>query len=246
MIDKKRFDKTVLTDDSEIYNKDAKNEKECIEEMSKEDKWKHFKEYYLLKIILIAAAVIFVGYLLYSMLLKPRDENVLYVAVIDETLDSDEKEALVEQLKKIYGADGDSKKVIINDNFYTKEDAYTKLEVYLSSQVVDVIIADEEVFKQLAAMGYMLDLSQLEEDKREGFDKYYYSTAGYLEDESAEISFEDNETGKGEVLPYGITLDESEQFNKMSKYIENPIAGIVVISKQVENASVFLELLINE
>lgn len=242
MMDKKRFESAALDDSAEIYNKDAKSERESFKEMSTKNKLRHFAQYYLLKVILVVAAVSVVIFLIYNAL-REKDENVLYVAVFDETLDRDETEELTKRLEEMFGADGDSQKVVISDNFYTNEDGFNKLEIYLSANVVDVIIADEEVFKELAAVGYMFDLSQLEGGEK--FSPYYYNTAGCLPDEGTEISFEDNESGRGEVLPYGIDISRSTQFNKMGKIIEKPVAGIVVNSKYKDNATAFLELLMD-
>lgn len=242
MMDKKRFESAALDDSAEIYNKDAKSERESFEEMAAKDKWRHFAEYYLLKVIFFVAAFSIVVFLIYNAL-RERDENVLYVAVFDETLDRNETEELTKRLEKMFGADGDRQKVIISDSFYTKEDGLSKLEIYMSSNVVDVIIADEEVFKELAAVGYMLDLSQLEDGEK--FSRYYYNTAGCLPDEGTEISFEDNESGRGEVLPYGIDISGSTQFDKLGKLIERPVAGITINSKYKNNAEAFLELLMD-
>lgn len=244
MIDKERFETTVLEDNAEIYNKEAKSEKESFKSMSPKEKWQHFVNYYLLKIVVVTAALAFVIYLIYGFF-KPREENVLYVAVFDETLDRDEVEKLKAQLEEMYDADGETKKVVINDNFYTKEDGISKLEVYLSSNVVDVIIADEELFTEFAAIGYMYDLSQLSTDSTTMLSPYYFNTAGCLEDDSAEISFEDNESGRGEVLPYGISVKESELYGTIGELLDTPVAGIVINSEHKENAEAFLKLFVD-
>jgi len=245
MIDKERFETTVLEDNADIYNKEAKSERESFKQMSSKEKWQHFVNYYLIKVIVIIGAVGLVCYLVYSSFFKPKEENVLYVAVFDEILDRNEVEILKAQLEEMYDADGETKKVVINDNFYTKEDGISKLEVYLSSKVVDVIIADKELFAEFAAIGYMFDLNQLTVESIKRFSPYYFNTAGCLEYDSDEISFEDDESGKGERLPYGISLKESELYGKIGELLENPVAGIVVNSEQKENAEAFLGLFID-
>lgn len=50
------------------------------------------------------------------------------------------------------GADGKYKQVHIDDSFYLKDGALDKIQVYLHSQQIDVLILDEDVFGNSRAM----------------------------------------------------------------------------------------------
>ena len=245
MIDKERFESTVLEDNADIYNKEQKSEKESFSQMSGKDKWNHFKDYYLLKVLTGMAVIGIVIFIVYS-IFKPKVENVLYVAVVDVQLNEDEKLALIEQLEERYGADGEMQKVIIDDSIYTNDDGYTKLEVYLSASSVDVIIANEDVFKEFAALGYMTDMNEFENSANGMFESYYVEAAGYLEEDESTITFEDTQSGRGEVLPYGIDIAGSRTFDKLNDALETPVAGVVINSEHKDNAVEFLKLLIGE
>ena len=141
-------------------------------EMDRQQKIQYLKDYYLLTavgvILLIAVAVSLIWHVA-----RPRTENLLYAAVIDEFLD----EVTEEDLEKKYG------------------------------------------------------------------ESYQYA-AGYKEDD--EVSFEDHETGQGEVKPYGISLSGDNRFTEMSEYIKDPVFAVAVGTKNPENALKFLEYLMEE
>lgn len=61
-----------------------------------------------------------------------------------------------------------------------------------------------------------------------------------------EFSFEDHETGQGEVKPYGISLSGDNRFTEMSEYIKDPVFAVAVGTKNPENALKFLEYLMEE
>ncbi len=239
--------KTTLGDDAAIYQKrEDKTEKQKWKELNSGQKKQYFMDYYLEKVI-VGAVLLFVFLLLSRHFLTRKEETVLYVAVIDETLDAAGKEQLLEQLTERYVTDGDYQKVIIDDSFYTNEDALTKLETYLFSHQVDAVIADEETWREFAAYGFFRNLDEVMDGELDFdcSDDYIY-TAGYRESDGTEVSFEDNETGRGEVLPYGLDISESACFTAVSCYLEDPVFAIVDGAPNLENAVDFLEYLCKE
>lgn len=208
--------------------------------LSKEQKLIYFKDYYLVKTICILVAVALIVYVCFNLLHKK--ETSLYVACIDEALQEKEVKKLEQQLEEALGNDGNHTLVMIDDSFYTSEDGIHKLEVLLSSKQIDLIIADEETFKQLAAYGFMQDLSQvmdkttLEENK----EKLIY-TAGYKDND--EISFEDKETGQGEVLPYGLRIEKNAEYSELAGSLEHPVIGCAGNTQRQENAKKILSLI---
>ena len=211
---------------------------------SKQQKIQYLKDYYLLPavgvILLIAVAVSLIWHVA-----RPRTENLLYAAVIDESLDEKKLAQVTADMSNLLGADGKRKTVQIDDSFYVKDGALDKLQVYLHSQQIDVVILDRELFEEYAGYGYFESLDEVtEEDLEKKYGESYQYAAGYKEDD--EVSFEDHETGQGEVKPYGISLSGDNRFTEMSEYIKDPVFAVAVGTKNPENALKFLEYLMEE
>lgn len=213
-------------------------------EMDRQQKIQYLKDYYLLTavgvILLIAVAVSLIWHVA-----RPRTENLLYAAVIDESLDEKKLAQVTADMSNLLGADGKRKTVQIDDSFYVKDEALDKLQVYLHSQQIDVVILDRELFEEYAGYGYFESLDEVtEEDLEKKYGESYQYAAGYKEDD--EVSFEDHETGQGEVKPYGISLSGDNRFTEMSEYIKDPVFAVAVGTKNPENALKFLEYLMEE
>ena len=213
-------------------------------EMDRQQKIQYLKDYYLLPavgvILLIAVAVSLIWHVA-----RPRTENLLYAAVIDESLDEKKLAQVTADMSNRLGADGKRKTVQIDDSFYVKDGALDKLQVYLHSQQIDVVILDRELFEEYAGYGYFESLDEVtEEDLEKKYGESYQYAAGYKEDD--EVSFEDHETGQGEVKPYGISLSGDNRFTEMSEYIKDPVFAVAVGTKNPENALKFLEYLMEE
>ena len=101
-------------------------------------------------------------------------------------------------MQDILEADGKYKQVHIDDSFYLKDGALDKIQVYLHSQQIDVLILDQDVFEEFAGYGYFQSLDELAgEDLAEKYDTDYVYAAGYRDTD--EVSFEDHETGQGAI-----------------------------------------------
>ena len=198
-------------------------------EMDRQQKIQYLKDYYLLPavgvILLIAVAVSLIWHVA-----RPRTENLLYAAVIDESLDEKKLAQVTADMSNLLGADGKRKTVQIDDSFYVKDGALDKLQVYLHSQQIDVVILDRELFEEYAGYGYFEILDEVTE---EDLEKKYGESYQY-------------ETGQGEVKPYGISLSGDNRFTEMSEYIKDPVFAVAVGTKNPENALKFLEYLMEE
>lgn len=217
-----------------------KTEKEKWDELDGHQRWQYFKDYYLFMTVVVMALVGIAAFLFWHFW-KPQAEYVLYVAVMDDSMDEDEINKLQKRLEERYHADGKQKKVMIDDNFYTREDGISKLEVYLRNEQVDVIIADKEVFQNLAGYGFLQDLNTvLDHETFEKYEQSFYHAAGYRDTEG--VSFEDMETGQGEVLPYGVDISGSV-FRESGSILEEPVLGIAAGAPNQECGIDFMKFL---
>lgn len=130
--------------------------------------------------------------------MKTADETVLYVAVVDESLDTKKLERMSEELNDRFKVDGRHKKVIIDDTFFMKDDALTRMEVYLHNNQLDVIIADENVWRELSGYGFLKRLDEFlgnpEKLKESHYENKFLEANGYLDGD--DISFEDEEVAR--------------------------------------------------
>mgnify|MGYP002772532004 FL=1 len=222
-----------------------KSEKQKWLEMNKDQRKQYFMDYYLFPvsvIIIILAIVCFLGW---HFFLKPDEENVLYAAVVDDSLDQEKQEQAVLDMQDILRADGKYKQVHIDDSFYLKDGALDKIQVYLHSQQIDVLILDQDVFEEFAGYGYFQSLDELAgEDLAEKYDTDYVYAAGYRDTD--EVSFEDHETGQGATEAYGLSLEGENCFTDMTGgYLEDPVFAVAVDAPNPENALKFLDYLMN-
>ncbi len=237
--------KTALDDDASIYQKRVEEtEKEKWNKMNGSQRWQYFRDYYLVKVIVGIVLVVFIGSVVWSML-KPKDEFVLYVAVVDEQFDDEKEEVLTRELNELFEVDGKRYKVFIDDLVYLNNGGMEKLQTLAYNNRLDVVIADEKNYQKLAGMGFFCPVDEfLGEEKAAEYRGDFVETAGYKENKK--ISFEDMETGRGEVLPYGVDISESKKFSEMKNYLENPILSFVVDNKNPENAVKFLDYIMSE
>lgn len=228
-------------------NEKLKTEKQKWKELNGKQKWQYFKDYYLLAVCVIAVILIFFGNLIWNCFIKPEEKNLLYAAVIDEALDEEKRDQAAAELENILGADGKTEHVYIDDALYLNDsNTLMKLQVYISCGQIDVMIMDREDFQEYAGNGTFISLDELTgEDLSEKYGQEYEYAAGYLETD--DISYEDNESGRGEVKAYGISLSGDNRFTDMAEgYIEDPVFAVVASSENTENALIYLDYLLEK
>lgn len=234
--------KTALDDDASIYQKmEEETERQKWQRMDKSQRRQYFLDYYLVKIIVIFFIAALICYLIWSVA-RPKEEVLLYVALVDEQLEEEKKAELTEELNRLCQADGKKTQVVVDDMFYMQENALDKLQVFMYNHQIDIIIADQEMYQKLAGYGYFQKMEAFGD--KEAISKYrekYILAAGYQDAE--EVSFEDHETGQGEPLPYGIDISESERFGQIKNYLDKPVLGIAVGAPNPENAVRFLDFI---
>lgn len=219
-------------------------EKQKWMEMNGAQRRQYFLDYYMFPVSVGAVILFIVCFLTWHFFLKPQPEAVLYAAVVDDSLDEDRLAQAVTDMTGILGADGKNKTVHIDDSFYIKDGALDKIQVYLYNKQLDVMILDEGVFREYAGYGFFQNLDEvLSETDREKYKDRYLYAAGYKDTD--DVSFEDNETGQGEEMPYGLSLEGDNRFTEMSQYIEHPVFAITAGSGNVENGLKFLEYLMS-
>lgn len=206
-------------------------------------KLEYFKDYYLFRTICILAVILIAIYLCSKVFNK--EETILYVACIDNVLEEDEAKALEKKLEENLCNGKKNASVVIDDSFNTTADGISKLEVCLSSRRVDLIVADEDTYKTLAAYGFMGNLNDVVgADTVKTNEKKIIFAAGYKDND--DISFDDKETAKGEIMPYGIRIQENTMYSNLRGKLKNSVIGCTSNTKKEENAKKILETFIKD
>ena len=210
--------------------------------MNRREKLSYFKDYYLLPCIGIVSVTAVVLFLLWSIVFRPREQTVLHVAVLDCVLGQEQMEGLMQELDGLFSITDKKRQILINDSFNMKEDGLAKLEVYLSNGQLDVVIAEKEMFKTLSGYGFFQNLETvLPGREMQELKSDLFLAAGYLEHE--ENGFEDKETGRGEVMPYGICLPPGCIWMGAAPDAAEPVCGIAEGAENLENAISFLSFI---
>lgn len=206
-------------------------------------KRQYFADYILPRLLKTALAAAVVFFLLWNFVLKEKDSTALYVAALDETFDQDECGKLQEKLESLMG-DGDSSdlrnQIILDDSKNLENDGMSQLETLLFNHQVDVIIAERDTFRTLAADGDLLDLTELlTDDEQAKWEDFLVSAPGYLDSDDPEA----DGVGKGAEAEYGLSLSESPEYQKLSEHLTDPVLGIAENSERLENAHQFVGVL---
>lgn len=220
-------------------------EKQKWKEMNGVQRKQYFLDYYLFPVSVGAVIIFIICFLCWHFFLKPQPESVLYAAVIDESLDEDQLAQAVTDMSTLLDADGKNRTVHIDDSFYIKDGALDKIQVYLYNKQLDVLILDESVFAEYAGYGFFQSLDEVLPEEEAGLykERYLYA-AGYKDTD--DVSFEDNETGKGDEEPYGLSLEGDNRFTRMTQYMEHPVFAIAEGAPNVDNGVQFLEYLMGD
>lgn len=238
-IEDEDFKKTVLDDDAGIYQKrEEKTEKEKWKDMDNRERRRYFRDYYLLKIFLIIVAVAGLAYAAYT-LLRPRVPVALYLAYVYGEVDDAGADRVKEEFAERAGINMEEEQIIISDEFYTDDksglSATEKIITLTYTNQLDLVVADEECFEQLAADGNIVNLKgYLDEELFSKIEPYIFSCS------YSELLFEEDKA-KG-VYPFGFYVKDNEVYKTIGcTELENPVIGVMESSRHRERTIEFIK-----
>lgn len=228
--------KTVLDDTASIYQKrEEKTDRAKWKELKGfKAKWDHFRAYYLLKTFIWACVVAFVGYMIYEMV-APDDERLLYVAILDTVIMTEEMEELQSGYEEYVSLDEETQETLFDNMILisntTDAASAQKFTAHAFAGEIDIIIARESLLKQYAGY-YLRPLSeQLPADLYEELTEHFCYARP-----------QDEDGNWGEEAPYGIVISD---YVKQSPYYDEPIVlAIVGNSQRTGNAELFVRYLL--
>ena len=225
--------KTTLDNDAYIYKKkEAKTEKEKLQDMKLKQKLAYLWEYYRLHALFFVIIVLFISYAIYSAV-KPKVETSLYVAIVNNNLEDDTLDELNADIETALNLDLKKEKVFLNSSFYLNADAgyamnYKQaLITFVAASEIDIIIAPQSEFANFAQNGFFHDLT-------EQLPTHLYTSLA--ENFFISTSYEDPEK-----KAYGIYLSGAKYYHDNSHEGEPYILGFVLNSPNRNNSIDFIE-----
>ena len=236
---KETIEKTKLDDDALLYQKrDEKKDREKFKELDGKGKLQFFRDYYLLKVVIVVIAAVLLGSVIYTVV-KPKPEAALNVAVVNDQWEEQALEDFKTSLQDYLGLDASNNTIEVMDALWLNDDGSdmatrTKLMVNISAGMVDVMIADQEQFLSYAQQGLFVDLT--EELPADLYQKLngQILTSGVIEEEGQEP------TGEYSV---GISLENSQLYGSLTNQTEPMYIGITTSTKNMEDAVKTLQYL---
>ena len=157
-------DKTTLNEDAAIYGKrDERGAFEKFKSLTGAAKWEFFRDYFLWKLIAIAAGIV-VLVLLIIRIVTPAQENVCNIAVLDNPFSQPAYDICDAKLNEAFVTDEKLQRVSLDTNYYVTTDGYnarTRLMTYIAASEIDFMILPEAEFLGYLDSGVFADLEPL-------------------------------------------------------------------------------------
>ena len=187
-------------------------------------KWKYFRDQLLARTVVIAAIVCVVVYIAVQ-ILAPAPGPKLYVAVFDDAVGQQEAASLQSQVaKRLDLPEGRKGGVLVDTYFSNDENGISKLQTMIATHELDAIVATPKTFKQLSGYGYLTNLdSSLTKRQRTLLSGDFVTMKGFKD--SDDPDFEGG--GKGKAEPFGLSMTDFRQWNRLKSAKSNALIGIV-------------------
>ena len=208
--------KTILDDNASIYKKHSdRPKKESLKKMSKEEKWQYFKDYYLKKVIVSIVIIIGIGYFLNIMVFN-KTTDILAIGLFGG-IEINNKEEVQEELRSVLEITNE--KDVISIKSLQENDR--RLFDLMGADAIQLLIMNEDDFKSLSEKGALTDNSLN--------NKFVMAKVTELDDKGNIASISDE-------APYGIKIDDKVLLNGEIYSDEDIYIGILIDSKNTENA----------
>lgn len=229
--------KTVLNDEAAIYHHSENvSEKEKWKNMNGKKRWEYFKEYYLMKLVIIVICVGLAGSLLHTML-TPKPEVVLSVAIINGAMYYDTCEAVQLEFDELLALDAEKQETLFDMGYDLTAGSYEtmqKFSMYNAVGELDITLMPQSVFESYAPAGFFSPVTEyLPAD-------LYGELSEFLVE--SQRNDEDGNLVPGSETVYGIRIDSTWPYEGQNR--EEPvILSINLAPSNLENVERFLRFL---
>ena len=185
-------------------------------------KWKYFRDQLLARTVVIAAIVCVVVYIAVQ-ILAPAPGPKLYVAVFDDAVGQQGAASLQSQVaKRLDLPEGRKGGVLVDTYFSNDENGISKLQTMIANHEIDAIVATPKTFKQLSSYGYLTNLdSSLTKRQRTLLSGDFVTMKGFKDSDDPDFE------GGGKAEPFGLSMTDFRQWNRLKSAKSNALIGIV-------------------
>lgn len=213
----------------------AQQQKTSWNDLSPEQKKQYFLDYYLVKVLIGAAAVLLAVYTVWSVL-RPKPSYLLSIGLYDVSLSDAAREDMIHAMQKELHT---AEPIQLDDGFSSlNNDDLMRIVSLSTSGRLDGIIADRDVFEWLAGYGYFKDLtlacdSAFLEQHKDSLIlcKGLKTGEGGLLEEDAE--------GNGELYTAGVAVGGTKLAYWLPE-LKEPVFGIIAESDAVNEIETIL------
>lgn len=146
--------KTVLDDSASIYTqRETKSEKEHWAELkTKKEKWDYFRMYIMKKVWIGIGALIVLAYVVY-LFLRPQKDTRLFVAYLDNVMADAEAKNIQQKFGERIDLNKEKEELRydVTFNITSNPTSATAFTTHVYAKEVDIIIAPESCFRNMAA-----------------------------------------------------------------------------------------------
>lgn len=238
MMNEYKLKDSTLDDNASIYApREEKSEKQKLKEMNFKEKAAYLRDYYLVKTLVGLAILGFAVYFTYT-IVSPKPVTLLDAAIVNYSLSDETVNKITEDMNNLLVKNPKKENIMIDASFYLGNGSDTseftmgsiqKLQTYMYSGEIDVVIAPESVFQSYARSGYLSKLTDvLPTELLTSFSDSIFNSPT-----------DDNPVAGA----YGVYLDKATLFKDISNDADKPVLGILVNSKHQDNGAAFIKYL---
>lgn len=244
-----------------------KEERESLKHGTFKEKLNYFLDYYKWHAVAAAAAIALVVSLLNQIL--TRKDTVFYAVMINSAA-LEPAEDYKNNFAEFAGLDPEKTDIVFDTTLRISSDSsgyYSqstrasaeKLMVYIASSQIDIFVTDENTIGQYANNEILMDLRHLlTQEQISQYEPYfYYVDQSVIEEANAAEDSRDYDyipvypdpsdpSAMKEPVPVGLYVDGSS-LEQYYYYAQGPVvAGVAVNTKRPENASLFIDFLMQQ
>lgn len=213
--------------------------KQTFWELPLRQKFDYIWDYYKWWFLWIAIGITLLAVTVPSVI-ENRKEMVLYTVFLNTTLKGQEYTTLMDDYVDYAGIDMDGKRITLDCSIYIDREnpspaamqSSQKLTALFSAKTIDVTVGDEGNFNFCSSQGAYMDLRELLPP--ELLEKY----GDYL--------VEAKSPATGEMVPYGISLRDSQVLKREKAFDFDPIVAVCLTTEQKDNAVAFIQFLMEQ
>lgn len=200
------FRKTTLNDEASIYQKrKSKYTKKDINNLSKQEKWNFFKDYYLKKVLIVLLVIVALCILVKDMFFD-SSKCVLYVSCVNECQLTD-TQPIIDDLENYVEKDNDKDHVSVVSYDLEIPQFNMSFVTQINAGTIDLVICPYDYFIETSRQGLFVDLSTFLPSEI-----YDDLSDRIITSSLTDMDAEGNITSYSDPAPFGIDISNNAHF----------------------------------